>query len=309
MKLYPKATLLLLLLIFVLGFALRSYRLYDYSDFTYDPARDTEIIRQIVQEGKLTLLGPPTSVSVPGVPYGTTYFGPVFYYLLAPFLPLFDYDPYGPALLVAFLGAVGILLTFIIVKKLTNHSLSALFASLALAVSEGAIFYSRWVWNPNLMPFFILLLLLFLILFQEKKSRLFLILSGGCLGVIIQLHFIAYFLFVLPIWVVLLEYLSSKDKKKLLVNLFFLFSGFLLAVSPMILFDVRHDFLNARSIIYNLTLENHPNGDNLGFSFTNIGLVVRTLLAKFLGLNSFLLMLLVILLLVFFAISFLKNKK
>ncbi len=309
MKLHSKPILLFLLLIFALGFALRSYRLYDYSEFTYDPARDAEIIRQIVQEGKLTLLGPPTSVSVPGVPYGTTYFGPVFYYLLAPFLPLFGYDPYGPTLAIAFLGAVGILLVFAIVKKLTDHSLSALLASLAFAVSEGAIFYSRWIWNPNLMPLFILLLLLFLVYFQEKKNRAWLFFSGICLGVIIQLHFIAYFLFFLPVWVLLSEYFSNRNKKKLLISLLFLFLGFLLAVLPMILFEVRHDFLNTRSIIYNLTLDNHPNGDNLGFSLGNIGLVVKTLFVKFLGLNTFWSILLAVLVLVVFAIAFFKNKK
>ncbi|MDD5074043.1 MAG: glycosyltransferase family 39 protein [Candidatus Shapirobacteria bacterium] len=309
MKLHSRAIPLFLLLIFALGFTLRAYRLYDYSEFSYDPARDTEIIRQIVQEGKLTLLGPPTSVSVPDVPYGTTYFGPVFYYLLAPFLPLFSYDPYGPVLAIAFLGAVGILLVFAIVKKLTNHSLSALLASLTLAVSEGAIFYSRWIWNPNLMPLFILLLLFFLVGFQEKKNRLLLFFSGGCLGIIIQLHFIAYFLFFLPVWVLLLDYFSSRNKKGFFANLLFLFLGFLLAILPMILFEVRHDFLNTRSIVYNLTLENHPNGDNLGFSVGNIGLVAKTLFTKFLGLNNFWLILLTVLVLTVFSFAFFKNKK
>lgn len=309
MKLHSKVSLLILLLIFVLGFALRSYRLYDFAEFSYDPARDTEVIRQIVQEKRLTLLGPPTSVSVPGVPYGTTYFGSVFYYLLAPFLPLFNYDPYGPTLVIAFLNALGIFLVFLIVKKLTNRFFPALAASLALAVSEGAIFYSRWVWNPNLMPFFILLLLLFLVYFQEKNGWWLMFFSGICLGTILQLHFIAYFLLVLPLWVLSQAYLSDHNKKELIINGLFLFFGFLLAISPMILFEVRHDFLNTRSIIYNLTLENHPNGNNLGFSLGNIGLVAKTLLAKFLGFNGFWPILMLALVLAIIATAFLKDKK
>ncbi|MDD3679831.1 MAG: glycosyltransferase family 39 protein [Candidatus Shapirobacteria bacterium] len=309
MKLDKKKSFLFLVLIFFVGVFFRCYSLYNSSEFTYDPARDAEIIRQIVQEKKLTLLGPPTSVSVPGVAYGTTYFGPVFYYLLAPFLPLFGYDPYGPILVIALLGAVGIILIFAIVEKITKDPLSALVASFAFAISEGAIFYSRWIWNPNLMPFFILLLIYFLVNFQENKKSVFLFLSGVCLGVIIQLHFIGYWLFLLPVWIICLSCFNERSRKSFLVRFLLLVTGILLAISPMILFEIRHDFLNTRSIIYNLTLDNHPNGDNISFSFKNLGLVATVLLDKFFSLKALWLALPVLVVLFFYSIRVLKNEK
>src|SRR4051812_42834027 len=90
-----KLTLAVLGILLVAAF-LRLYRIADYMTFLGDEGRDVLVAKGIL-EGHLVFLGPRASA-------GDFFLGPIYYYMMAPFLWLFHYDPVGPAVMVALLS-------------------------------------------------------------------------------------------------------------------------------------------------------------------------------------------------------------
>src|SRR3989344_3226639 len=136
---------LLFLLIFLLGFFLRIYRIRDYITFLGDEGRDVLVVYNILH-GDLTLLGPTASV-------GGFFHGPLYYYFMVPFLFLSNYDPVGPAIMIGLIGTITVLLVYLVGKRLFGAA-AGLIAAFLYAISPIVIVYSRSSWNPNPMPFF-----------------------------------------------------------------------------------------------------------------------------------------------------------
>src|SRR4051812_46217543 len=95
--------LILLVLILLLAAYLRLYRISDYMTFLGDEGRDVLVAKNILA-GDFTLLGPRSSA-------GDFFMGPAYYYMITPFLWLFNYDPVGPAVMV---GILSVATTFLI---------------------------------------------------------------------------------------------------------------------------------------------------------------------------------------------------
>src|SRR5258708_39491937 len=89
---------ILLILVLLLAAFMRLFRISDYMTFLGDEGRDALVALGILQ-GHFTLLGPRASA-------GDFFTGPFYYYLMAPFLWLFHFDPVGPAVMVALFGIV-----------------------------------------------------------------------------------------------------------------------------------------------------------------------------------------------------------
>jgi len=86
---------LVLLLIILFSAFFRLYKIDQYMTFLGDEGRDVLVVKRMLIDGKFTLLGPITSV-------GSMYMGPIYYYLMVPFLLLWNFSPVGPAVMVAF---------------------------------------------------------------------------------------------------------------------------------------------------------------------------------------------------------------
>lgn len=209
----------LLATLVIIALFLRLSDINEASYFNYDEARDAVAERAILA-GKLTLLGPETTLG-----NVTTYFGPAHYYLMAPALFLSRLDPIGPYIFTALLGV----LTSLVIWIWTRSFLSALF----YAVFPIAVFFNRVSWNPNTIPFFIASGFLLL-----KEKRTFL--SGFFFGIALQLHWTAG----LMIFIAAAVYLRDIFTKKFLMFIL----GLVLGLTPVILFDIRHDFLYLRSL-------------------------------------------------------------
>ena len=80
----------LAVLIIVIGAFLRLYRLPNFATFLSDQGRDAIIIKRIVTFEHWPAIGAPSSV-------GQIYLGPFYYYLMVPFLALFQLQPIGLA--------------------------------------------------------------------------------------------------------------------------------------------------------------------------------------------------------------------
>src|SRR6266699_294743 len=100
---------LLLSFILILASFLRLYRIQDYMTFLGDEGRDALVAYNILH-GHFTLLGPTASV-------GGFYFGPIYYYFLAPALFLANYNPVGPAIMVALFGIATVFFVYKLGKE------------------------------------------------------------------------------------------------------------------------------------------------------------------------------------------------
>lgn len=242
--------------ILLTGSFLRLYRIADYLTFLGDEGRDVLVVKRLIVDHDFILLGPTASV-------GGFFLGPMYYYMMAPFLWLFRLDPVGPAVMVALFGIVSIFLVYYVGKQFFG-TMAGLIASSLYAVSPVVIAYSRSSWNPNLVPFCSILLVFFLWKYalERKKRNLFVI--GLIWGVGIQFHYLFSFLMILTfVWLVIVERSARVIKSGFLV-----FSGFLITFSPFIAFEIRHNFSNTRALFSFLKAGNETGFTATGFATT-----------------------------------------
>lgn len=225
--------------------------------FLGDEGRDVIVVYNILH-GNLTLLGPTASV-------GGFFLGPIYYYLMAPFLWLFNYNPAGPAAMVGLFGVATVWLVYKIGSEFFNKT-TGIFAAILYAISPIVIAYSRSSWNPNLMPFFSICTLYILYKAIKKNSTKLFIFSGILFGILMQLHYLATFLGVIILIYVFSIKIFFEEKKFLAVfkNYFYVFLGFLIGLSPFLAFEFRHNFPNIRSIL-NFIFNSGDTGSNSKF--------------------------------------------
>ncbi len=232
-----KLETIIILAILLLAAFLRFYKLRSFVIFLGDEGRDALVVKRILIDHKLTLLGPTASV-------GGFYIGPIYYYMIAPFMLLSGLDPVGPAIFIALTGIATVILLYSILRKWFG-SFSATLASLLYTISPGIVNFSRSSWNPNPMPFFSLLSVVSLY-FGIVQQRIWLtLISGIAYGISFQLHYLG--LLIGPIVAVLTFFLAKpKDWIKLGLTQIL---GFFIGASLYFAFEIRHGFPNIRSVI------------------------------------------------------------
>ena len=234
---------LFLIFILVLAAVLRLYKIDQYLTFLGDEGRDVLVVKRMISDGKFTLLGPITSV-------GSIYMGPIYYYFTAPFLWLWNFNPTGPAVMVVLFSLATVYLIYRLGNDYFDESVG-LVAALLYSVSRLTIIYGRSSWNPNIVPFFAILLVFSLMrTFIDRRFK-FLILAGLSLGCLIQLHYITFMF--LPI--ILVIFLRFRGKIPLKYY-FYGFISFIIAYSPFILFEIRHQFVNTQGAFRFLIKQN-----------------------------------------------------
>ncbi|MDO8657323.1 MAG: glycosyltransferase family 39 protein [Candidatus Levybacteria bacterium] len=250
---------------------LRIYRIDGYMTFLGDEGRDALIVYNILH-GRLTFLGPTASV-------GGFFMGPIYYYFMAPFLLLFNYNPVGPAVMVALFGVATVFLIYKVGSEFFNKK-TGFIACTLYAVSPLVIGYSRSSWNPNLMPFFSLITIyIFYKAVKSNKNKYF-ILCGILYGIAIQLHYIELFLGVAIFLYIPIIRFFSKEFFRIIKDYVYIFIGFVIGWSPFLTFEIRHSFPNIRSII-NFVFNSGETGGNSHF-LDNVGNVFFRLFGRLL---------------------------
>lgn len=239
-----------LIVILIFGGILRFLFLPDNLSFLYDQGRDALIIKEIIDKGKLTLIGPATDI--PGV-----FHGPLHYYLLLPGYFIFRGNPLGALSVYIFLNVIAIYFLFLLGKKIFTWKIGLL-ASLILASSYGSIAYSRWLSNPSIVPLFMILLVYSLYQVSEGKEK-FLISLAACWAIIFHLEVVTA-VFFLPTILFISFFLKIKIPQPRILVTSFLITFLILSSYP--LFDLRHDLLMSKSAYQFLIKKS-----NLSFSF------------------------------------------
>ncbi len=229
----------ILILILLVGAFMRLYKIDSYMTFLGDEGRDAIIVRNLLVHFDPILIGPGTSV-------GNMYLGPLYYYFMAPFLFLSNFSPVGPAVGVALLGVATIYLIYIAGKDWFGKT-AGLIAALFFAISPTVIVYSRSSWNPNIMPFFALLSVYSIWRVYKNKEYKWLVVTAISFAFVLQSHYLG--ILIAPVLFIYWILARVPKNYSLFSILLFLF-----LMSPLLIFDIRHNFLNSKALYKFITV-------------------------------------------------------
>jgi len=252
--------LILITIVIAVAIFFRFWQIRDYVVFLGDEGRDMIVMRDIFINKRLPFLGPTASV-------GGFYLGPIYYWMAAPFLLLWGFDPVGPAYFVAIVGVATVFLLYRFLKESVGFW-PAILASLLYSTAPLIVRYSRSSWNPNPLPFFALLMIYFIFKATKEKKWHYFLGAGASFGIAVQLHYLASILIAIAGFVVIF---NSNFKAWSKIALFS-FIGFLTTFSPFLLFEIRHGFPNFYTIIDFVT-----RGTTADFVSTNVILLISSL--------------------------------
>lgn len=236
-----KFEVFLVALIVLVALVLRLYRISDFLTFLGDEGRDVRVVRDLITKGDLIFIGPQTSV-------GNMYLGPLYYYLIAPALFLSRLDPVGPAVANALIGTLTVFLTWLVTREWFGR-VAGVLASLFFAISPVAIIYSRSSWNPNPAPLFALICAWGIYQVWAKQKHKWIILTAISLGFALQMHYLCLLLipFLGFFWLLSLRDQGKQGKIKLIRSSLVGFLLLILMMSPLVLFDLKHDGMNFKA--------------------------------------------------------------
>lgn len=226
----------LFILLGVLVVFLYTFNLARNSRFIWDESRALVDMHRIWENKQITFVGPISSDNLEMFPS-------LSYYMYMPATVLTNFDPLGPAYMAAFYGFLAwLFLTIAFIKKFGVSSKSILL-SLFVATISPVMVASRWAWNPNPVLFWMSIFAISL-LFDNP----FLIFLGGLsFGASLYHHYLAAFGIIPAILLLPIFYKDSKDSvKKIIITI----AGFLVAIVPFALFELKnHYFLNSSTFL------------------------------------------------------------
>ncbi len=228
--------LIAILAILAVAAFVRLYRIDQYMTFLGDEGRDAIAMRDIVLLKHIPLIGPGTSI-------GNMYLGPWYYYLTAPSLLLAGFSPVGPSIQVAIIGLLTIALIWWIGRQWFGRT-PALLISTLYSLSPTIIISSRSSWNPNVTPFFALLTIYGIWKVWRLGYWRWLVIAAVSFAFVLNSHYLGLLLF--PVFG-LFWLLSPKTPKARYYSLYAVIL-FLFLMSPLLWFDLRHNWSNFKSI-------------------------------------------------------------
>jgi 4-amino-4-deoxy-L-arabinose transferase-like glycosyltransferase len=227
---------LLILIILLLAFILRIYRIEALLDFHYDQGRDAKIIWDLWHSGKFFLIGPTTGLD--GI-----FLGPIYYYLIAPFYLLGAGNPVVPSMFLSLLTVLGLYILYLTGLEIGGRP--AGFIALVIgSFSNFIIFSSRWLSNPT--PIYLTSISIFylMVLILKNKKNYYWYLIYFLVGISLQFE-LASAVFYLPILLVF----TIWQRQKISFKVFFVSCLFLtVTLIPQLWFNFKHDnilFTNA----------------------------------------------------------------
>lgn len=272
---------ILLLIILALGAFLRLYKIDQYMTFLGDEGRDVLIVRRIFTELHPPLIGPGTSV-------GNMYLGPLYYYMMALPLLISGFSPVGPAVMVALLGVATIAFLWFVTRKWFGN-IAGFTAAALYAISPTIITFSHSSWNPNIMPFFSLLSMYAVWKVWKENKLNWLIVLGISFAFVLQSHYLGIFLTPTIFIYWLLKAIESKKKgisKSFIKKSLLAFASFLTLMSPLLIFDLRHNFMNTKALIKLIAERNSTVSVNILEVLKKIPLTLQLIVNDILGIKG-----------------------
>lgn len=252
----------LLLLLLAYAILSRSVLLADgVIPFGFDHGKDSIAVMEIVATRSPSLIGPWTSI--PGL-----YFGPGWYYLLAPAFLIGNFNPVAPVVVMVLLLLVQIVLAY---------RFFGFWAALMISSADVWFMFSTSAWNPFPMTLLTLVILILILHVARKKSIGNWIAFGLATTAAFGFHFSTAYAIFYPIAIGLFIWKNqiSFQKKALL----WAGVGFALPFAPQMLFELRNEFVQTKAIIKYVT--EAGSGQELGLE--KIWNVITTVWGQFLS--------------------------
>lgn len=188
-----------------------------------------------IAQGQFTLLGPKLS-------FGGTYAAPYYYYFFTPSLLLSGLNVFSIVYTNAFLFALGLGVMLFLAKP--HYGLKkSLLLTLAVGLLPMYIFGSHYPGNGlSYIPLLLIFLLLLYLRNYQSKRQLFLL--GLVSGILTTTH-PTNLLVIIP----LLLIITFQLKKK--INLIYFLPGILIPFTPLVVFELKHNFLMIRDTLFN----------------------------------------------------------
>ena len=229
---------------FVLLFiAIRTLYYKNLFVFIFDQVSSSTAVLELWRDKKISLIGPPLSFVIEGK---QVFFGGISYLIQLIFLLIGRFNPFWSTY--AFMVFAGIMTIplYYGVKKLINQN-AAVLVTILYAFLPFSIESTIALWNPYFL-FALLPILVYLMgLFKEKRGVLTFFLFALLNGILFQLHYMYLF----TVIGLLVYYFVFK---RLRIAYFFTFLlGFFLGFGNMILFELRHNFYNLRTLSFYFT--------------------------------------------------------
>jgi hypothetical protein len=256
---------------------LRFYLLPSHLFFGPEQGRDMLVVRDIVMNHKLTLIGSKTDIS--GI-----FHGPIFYYLAAVPFALTKGNPLFISLSMIIIQCLGVFITYRIGKDITNNKRVGFIAAGLYTISFLGIVYGRWLSNPPLsIP--LSLLCIWSVLRFLQGDRRYIYLTAISFALLGQSEFINFLLFAGVALVVIARFWEKIRITPIVFTGAALLLGIALSLGNYLLFDMRHGFLISKSV---LGLVNGTTGYGISFidSMKNTSLMFASQFAMVIGIPT-----------------------
>lgn len=223
-----------ILLILILASFLRFYNYENRWGLAHDQARDALVAREALRQHKIPVLGPFSQA-------GSFVMGPIWYWLVALATSIYPVSILTPWIVLTLSYVLVVYIMILIGKELDGKRL-ALILGVFTAVSTNQITQSTNLTNPSGIAILSASALYFAIKYVKTGRKLFIFLSPFFVSLAINVHLQAIgLLFLIPPMVAI----QKPDFKKVLL----LLTGIIIPFIPLIIFDIRHNFYDTRSII------------------------------------------------------------
>lgn len=207
----------------------------DLGTFRGDQAIELSSVTGILH-GKFTLIGIKTSIS-------DVHNGAVMYYLLAPFLYVFRYDPMAGGILQTILQ-LGAIVVIYSIGKVSHKESTGMIAAFIFAFSALLVRFSRQTLLAFYPLFFCTLAFFLMYRIAKKQTKMFIFILGIILGISLQVHFSTVSLVLAAL---AFPWFFCKRNRNFYYIL--LVSGISIGFIPMLLFEIRHQFFNTHMFL------------------------------------------------------------
>ncbi|MBI3984320.1 MAG: hypothetical protein HY344_00040 [Candidatus Levybacteria bacterium] len=227
-----------LVVIFLIGFSIRVFNLWDNVIFAYDQARDAQRIVEIITKGDLKLVGPETDI--PGV-----FNSPLLYYLLAPVYLIFNFNVNFAALFFILLDLSMVFVLYYVSVLLFEKKSVGILACLMWVFSYEFFAFSKLISNASLMVIGSIIFFTGLSLFIFRKKNIGLTISVVGLAISAGSNiYLGYLIFFYPIF--FLYYKLKISLKTFVLNSLLL----ILLLSTFLISELKWNFQGFKALLY-----------------------------------------------------------
>lgn len=257
---------ILLILLATIATIPRALEVFNPYNYFFEPDQGHEYLatKSIVVDHQIVLVAPQGGNPEGGL--GGFFKGPGFNYLLAiPFI-LTNGDPFGARIFMLTISVLTVIIGFILTNQILGLRTASLISFL-LAVSPNLKDYAGSAWPPFVIPILMVLFIYCLYKVSHGQFR-FILLLAFIIG--LMMHFematagVLMLLFFLSLLICLLT--RTLPYRYCILSLLLI----AITISPLIIYDIQHDFYNAKGIMNLIAQTKSPIDAHSTFSFFDL---------------------------------------